>query len=278
MTRWICLSAWIAADTMSAMHARLLSLVIGVQAAAFFTSCKSNDDGPMIRVAAASDLAGAFPEVGAAFTEKTGIRVVFSFGSTGLLAQQIAEGAPFDVFAAANRSFVEDVVRAGICSAGSQETYAIGRIAIWSKDQDVSAISIADLTDPRYTKIAIANPAHAPYGQAALAALVRAGLHEAVKTKLVFGENIQQALQFAQTGNADLAIVALSLASRTDGGHYSVIDDSLHPPLEQQLVVCGKDGGSKAGRAFAAFVTSSEGHAIMRRFGFLLPGDSLASR
>ena len=234
---------------------------------------------PTLKVAAAADLALAFKDIGDAFEKKTGSKTVFSFGSTGLLAKQIIEGAPFDVFAAANISFVDDVVRGSACDPNTKALYARGRIVVWTRKD--SAIpkphSLAELADPRYAKIAIANPDHAPYGRAAQQAMTKAGIWDKVKARLVFGENVQQTLQFAQTGNAEVAIVALSLAVVSDGQYFQINPDD-YLPLDQALVVCNH-GSAVPGAAsqFTAFVNSTDGRAIMRRYGFLLPGEALAS-
>ena len=232
-----------------------------------------------LKVAAASDLAFAFKDVGAAFEQATGTPVTFSFGSTGLLARQIAEGAPFDVFAAASVSFADDVVKQGACFADSKALYGRGRVALWARKGAPAPTTLGDLRDPKYVKIAIANPEHAPYGKAAKQALIKAGVWDDVKDRVVYGENIQQTLQFAQSGNADVALVALALALVTEGG-YTAVDPALHEPLDQALVVC-KGEGRKAlhepsARRFAAFVNSDAGRVIMKRHGFLLPGESLA--
>ncbi|MBX3203418.1 MAG: molybdate ABC transporter substrate-binding protein [Labilithrix sp.] len=232
--------------------------------------------GEPLRVAAAADLALAFKEVGSAFEKESGKRVDFSFGSTGLLAKQIAEGAPFDVFAAANVSFVDDVVREGACLGESKALYAKGRIVLWAKDPWLLPKDITDLADPKYAKVAMANPEHAPYGRAAREALTRSGAWATVQPRAVYGENVQQTLMFARSGNADVAIVALSLAV-TSPGNYTLVDSSLHEPLDQALVVC--NGGSKGAKAnearkFVEFVGSDAGRSIMKRFGFLLPGET----
>jgi molybdate transport system substrate-binding protein len=232
--------------------------------------------GEPLRVAAAADLALAFKDAGVAFEKETGKRVDFSFGSTGLLAKQLIEGAPFDVFAAANISFVDDVVREGVCIGETKALYAKGRIVFWSKDPWNLPKDVTEVKDARFAKIAIANPEHAPYGRAAREALSRAGVWEAVQPRAVYGENVQQTLMFARSGNADVAIVALSLAV-TSPGNYVPIDPALHEPLDQALVVC--KGGSKGGktneaRAFVDFVGSEAGRTIMRRYGFLLPGET----
>ena len=233
-------------------------------------------------MAAAADLAFAFKDIGDAFEKRTGQKVVFSFGSTGLLAKQIAEGAPFDVFAAANVSFADDVIQAGVCFADSRQLYARGRIALYARDAAHAPSSLLDLKEARFVKIAIANPEHAPYGRAAKEAILKAGVWEAVSPKLVFGENVQQAMQFAQSGNAEVAIVALSLATVTKGT-YVTIDPEMHAAIDQALVVCNgspeaKGAAIPAARQFTAFISSDDGRAIMKRFGFLLPGESLTQK
>ncbi len=226
-----------------------------------------------LRVAAASDLAAAFKEVGAAFEKQTGTKVVFSFGSTGLLAKQIEQGAPFDVFAAANVSFTDDVVQAGACAADSRSLYARGRLVVWVARDREAPRSVAELAEPRYRRIAIANPEHAPYGRAATQTFETLKLDGALKPKLVFGENVQQALQFAQSGNAEAAVVALSLAVISDG-KWLEIDEKLHKPIDQAMVACGKlPQRLVEARRFIAFVNSDAGRAVMKRFGFLLSGE-----
>lgn len=237
---------------------------------------------PPLKVAAAADLSRAFADLGAAYEKKTGQRVVLSFGSTGLLAKQISQGAPFDVFAAANVSFVDDVVKDKACIGETQTLYARGQIVAWVRKGTPKPATLFELHEPRFSKIAIANPEHAPYGQAAKQALTKVGAWSSVSTKVVYGENVQQTLQFAQSGNADVAIVALSLAVVAPEGDYLPIDPTLHEPLDQALVVChgapeAKGARENDARAFVAFVGSEPGRAVMRRYGFLLPGESLSA-
>lgn len=261
-----------------------VAIALGAIAAVATGACKRSDPAPdpnapaaSIKVAAAADLAFAFRDLGIAFEKKTGTKVVFTFGSTGNLAKQIAEGATYDLFAAANVSYVDDVVKAGACDSATKAPYARGRIVVWTKDDAKvePPKMLNDLTDKRFVKIAIANPEHAPYGQAAQEALTAAGVWETVKPKLVYGENVQQTLQFGQTGNVEAAIVALSLAMVSEGGKWFVVDDAQHKPIDQALVVCNRGGNVQSAKDFAAFVGSGDGRSVMRKYGFLLPGESV---
>ncbi len=232
---------------------------------------------PPVRVAAAADLALAFEALGQAFARETGQRVVFSFGSTGLLARQLREGAPFDVFAAANVSFVDAVVAAGVCDGTTRAPYARGRVALWTRRGGVAPPgAVAELADARFRRIAIANPEHAPYGQAARQALEHAAIWDTVRPRLVLGENVRQTLQFAASGNVEAAIVALSLVVHDRDNPWRLIEETMHRPIDQALAVCTRGSNRAGGAAFARFVNAEGGRAIMRRYGFLLPGESLA--
>lgn len=239
-------------------------------------SADAPSHGPVL-VAAAADLQGAFTEIGKAFEAESGVAVSFTFGSTGLLAKQIKEGAPFDAFAAANVSFVDDVATAGSCDAKTKARYGRGRIAVWfKKDPKIAPpTSLADLSSPRFAHIAIANPAHAPYGVAAKEALVSAGVWDKVSKGVVLGENVRQTLQLAETGNADVAIVALSLAIPSTNGAWFLVDDKLHAPLDQALVVCTHGANQAGGDAFARYVASPKARAVLQRYGFALPGEAV---
>lgn len=250
---------------------------LGAGLAALLTVAACTAEAPddrAIKVAAAADLARAFEEIGAAFEARSGKKVTLTFGSSGLLAKQIAEGAPFDLFAAANASFADDAVKSGRCQAETKALYARGRIVIWARKGSGEVGSVAELAEARFAKVAIANPEHAPYGRAAREALEKAGVWDRVQPKLVFGENVAQTLQYAQSGNADAAIVALSLATVTEG-ERTLIPETQHAPLDQALVVCGAGARAAIAKDFAAFVGSPEGRAIMNRYGFVLPGEAI---
>lgn len=226
-----------------------------------------------LTVSAAADLQLAFTEIGAQFEKETGTRVIFNFGSTGQLAQQIAQGAPVDLFAAANRSFVDDLAARGIVRPDTVQLYARGRITLWTRtDNTISLQSLADLARPEIKRIAIANPEHAPYGVAAREALQNTGVWDTVQPKLVFGENVSQTKQLAETGNVDAAIIALSL-SVGSSGRWILIPQELHTPLDQALGIVTNAKNERAARAFIDFVNSPAGRAVMIKYGFILPGE-----
>lgn len=253
------------------------AVLVGLLATLGVGAC-SNDRASTteLTVAAASDLRPAFEAIGEAFTATTGTRVTFSFGSSGQLRTQILNGAPFDVFASADVAFVDEVVAAGRGRAETVTEYAIGRIALWSPGETAMPLSVADLDDPRFARIAIANPLHAPYGRAAEQALDRAGVLASIRSRLVFGETVADTFEIARSGNADVAIIALSLAI-AEGSGYVTVPASLHEPLRQALVVVGgRDPDVEgAAAAFTAFVVG-QGSATMARYGFEAPASSTA--
>jgi molybdate transport system substrate-binding protein len=237
--------------------------------AAWAVACSVPREQAPARVAAAADLARAFPEVAAAFTQATGKPVVLSFGSSGVLATQLAAGAPFDAFASADVDLLARAIAAGACRAESRVFYARGQLALWWRDDlRVSPPrTFTDLADTRFTRVAIASPEHAPYGRAARQAMVAAGIWPAVEPRLVYGENVQQVLQFAATGNAEVAVVARALAVRTPGA-WLAIDETLHQPLRQAMAACVNGPSPEAGDGFVRFVVSPAGQAILARNGF----------
>jgi molybdate transport system substrate-binding protein len=227
--------------------------------------------GRVVRVAAAADLARAFEELGKAFEAKTHITPVFSFDSSGLLAKRIDEGAPYALFASAGKSYVDDVIKNGKCDVSSVRPYARGRIVVWCPNGVQAPKTLADLADPRFQRIAIANPDHAPYGRAAKQALEKAGVWDKVVDRVKYGADVQATMQFAKAGAVDAAIVALSLAVVADGGTSLPIDQAEYDPLDQQLIVCGSGEEAEAAHQLADFINSPDGREVMTRYGFLLP-------
>ena len=251
-------------ETRLALAALLLTLVCAIACKDRSPTTPASNE---ITVAAASDLTPAFDELGRAFESANKTKVVFVYGSTGLLTQQIENGAPVDLFAAASMSYIDKLDHEGLIIPDSKTIYARGRITLWTTaDSNLRLEGIKDLARPEVTRIAIANPDHAPYGLAARQALESAGIWDVIKPKLVYGDNIRQTLQFAETGNVDVAIVALSL-SKQSHGRWSLIPEELHKPLDQGLAIMKSTKKEQSARAFAAFLAGPQGRAIMQKYG-----------
>ena len=215
-----------------------------------------------ILVAAAADLQPLETELAQAFTRATGTGVQFTFGSSGNLAQQIEHGAPYDVYLSANEGFVTRLAGLGHLLKDSVQVYALGRVALWSKGGQIR--TLAELAKPGVRHVAIANPEHAPYGVAARECLKNQGLWQAVEPKLVYGENVQQTFQFAETGNADAALVAWSLVGKRGG---ILLPAAWHEPIRQAGGVVSSSKNAAAARRFVAWLAGSEGKAVLRGFG-----------
>jgi molybdate transport system substrate-binding protein len=229
-----------------------------------------------LRVAAAADLKYAMEELSAEFASKMGMKVDVTTGSSGNIFAQIQSGAPFDLFFSADMDYPKKLEAAGLAEPGTLSLYAFGRIVIWAPAGaaiDLSNQEWNALADAGVRKIAIANPMLAPYGRAAIAALQKAGIYERVKAKLVYGEDISQAAQFVQSGNAQAGIIALSL-TRSPGmkeGKMWVIPAGMHPQIEQGVVMLKNAKNKTAARAFLDFVKSAAGKAILEKHGFDVP-------
>lgn len=240
--------------------------------AVFFDKAEDHNAGQnSIMVAAASDLRFAFSEIGELFTEETGVEVLFQFGSSGNLAQQISQGAPFDLYASANETFVQNLIQEGCLVAESASLYAVGHIVLAVNEAaGVKAIRLEDLLHADIETIALANPNHAPYGMAAKEALINAGIWAQVEAKLVFGESVTQAMQYVQTGNAQVGIIALSVADM-EGITYTLIGEELYRPLHQKLAVVTDSLNQENARAFALFINGDKARPIMEKYGFSMP-------
>ncbi|PKQ07649.1 MAG: molybdate ABC transporter substrate-binding protein [Alphaproteobacteria bacterium HGW-Alphaproteobacteria-11] len=237
--------------------------------------------GDVPAIAAASDLQFALTEVAASFKAKTGREVRLAFGSSGNFFRQIGQGAPFEMFLSADEEFVQRLADAGL-TEDDGVLYAVGRIVLIAPHGSPLAADgtlgdlAAALEDGRLKKFAIANPEHAPYGQRAEEALRHADLWDAIKDKLVYGENVSQAAQFALSGNAQGGIVAWSLALAPEiaaRGAHAPIPETMHKPLRQRMTLL-KDAGETA-RLFHGYMQEDEARAIMRRYGFVLPGETM---
>lgn len=236
-----------------------------------------------LRVAAAADLQFAMKDLAARYELQSGQVLEISYGSSGNFFTQILNGAPFDLFFAADSSYPQKLVEAGLAERQTLYSYARGRIVLWVPPESrlpISQKGLSVLLDPQIQRIAIANPDHAPYGQAGVAALQKAGIYEKVKTKLVFGENISQAAQFVQSGNAQIGIVALSLATSPAmrAGNRWLVPAELYPQLEQVAVVISSSKNKRDALSFLHFVKSPQGREILSAYGFTtagtLPGEN----
>jgi molybdate transport system substrate-binding protein len=232
-----------------------------------------------ITVAAASDLTDAMRTISADFEKATGCSVRLSLGSSGNFLTQIENGAPFDVFFSADIAYPKKLESEGLAAPGSTYLYAIGKIVLWARNDSGVDVSrgFAALSDPGVKKIAIANPAHAPYGRAAEEALRHAGIYDAIKDRFVLGENISQAAEFVESGNADAGIVALSLAlspAMKEKGRAWNIPEKLYTPIEQGAVVLRAAGNSQGAQQFLEYIKSPATAKLLERYGFALPASN----
>jgi molybdate transport system substrate-binding protein len=229
-----------------------------------------------LTIAAASDLQSVLPAIAQRFQMETGQRVGLTFGSSGNFFSQIQHGAPFDLFFSADVDYAARLQTAGFAETGSLFKYAVGRIVLWSrKDSGIDVRGgLPVLGDARVRRVAIANPEHAPYGRAAVAALQHEKLYEGVRSKFVLGESVSQAAQFVQSGNAEAGIIALSLALapalRASGTYYE-IPASLHPPLEQAVVITSASRRKELARQFLVFFRRPDIGRLLEEFGFTRP-------
>lgn len=246
----------------------LLFLALTLLSALLLNSCIRESKGPL-KVAAASNLIDAFSEIGYLYQKEKGIDVKFNFGSSGQLAAQIKNGAPVDLFASANVGYIETLQKENLILPQSKRIYALGRLVIWSR-RESTVQKLEDLLGPKIKKVALANPQYNPYGVAAKEALTRIGIWKKIQPKLVFGENVRNTLQLAESGNADAAIVALSLIKENKGS-VSLIPSHLHKPIKQALAVVKESKKRKEAEKFANFVTGPKGQKILRKYGFAIP-------
>jgi molybdate transport system substrate-binding protein len=232
-----------------------------------------------ITVAAAADMSAALPELVAAYTKNTGQTVKLSFGASGNLTNQIRNGAPFDIFFSADEQYPQQLISEGLASKESLYRYAVGRLVLWVPNDsqlNLSKLGIKVLLDPSVKKIAIGNPATAPYGRAAEAALKHFEIYDQVSSRFVVGENISQAAQFVESGNAQAGLIALSHAlapAMKDKGRYWTVPLDSYPTLNQAAVILAKSKQPDAARKFLEFLRGPEATSLLNRYGFSLPAE-----
>ncbi len=250
-----------------AFNLEILALLLTLAGLAACTQQES----PQLTVSAAANLIPAFEEAGQSFTANTGIKVVFNFGSSGKLAQQIEQGAPVDLFVSADANYVTRLIDGGVVDANSYQIYALGRIVIWSKTAKLLPQDLLGLTSPDIERIAIANPEHAPYGVIAKTVLQNARLWNALQPKLVTANDVRQTLTYAQTGDVSAALVPLSLVIDLDEGAYSLVPETRHPPITQALGIVSRSSHQAEAQQFIDFILSKEGQAILGKYGYTSP-------
>ena len=230
-----------------------------------------------ITIAAAADLQFAIQDISARFQKETGKTMKVIYGSSGSFFQQIQNGAPFDMFFSANLDYPKKLEAAGLTEPDSYHEYAKGKIVAWAlNDSRINLNSgLKALLDPSIRKIAIANPLHAPYGQAAVSAMQKEGIYEKVKDKFVLGENISQTASLIVSGAADIGVVALSLASSPnmkDRGRYVEIPSDRYPPIDQAVVILKSSKNKAVAQQFLAYVQSPTIADLLKQYGFDVNG------
>lgn len=224
-----------------------------------------------LTVAAAANLTDALDEIGPAFTAKTGIKVVFSFGATADLARQIENGAPFDLFLSADTAHVDQLERNGLLTPDTRAIYARGRLVMWlPPSSHLKATRIEDITAKEFERVALAKPDVAPYGQAAVESLRALGVWGQIEPKVVYAQNVSQAKQYAGTGNAEVAFIPLALVKPGEG-NYLEVSEALHAPIDQALGIVKDSHAQTAARQFTDFLLSDEGQALLMKKGYRQP-------
>jgi len=223
-------------------------------------------------IAAAADLHEAMDQVVAAYRrDHPAATINVVYGSSGVLTTQIEQGAPFELFFSADSDYPRQLIAHGD-AGGQAAAYAVGHLVLWSASLDMRGVKLADLAQPRFGRIAIANPEHAPYGRRAEQALRRAGVWDVVAPRLVYGENIAQTAEFASSGNVQVGLIALSLALRPEmKGSYARVPDSAFDPLVQSFVLTKRGADNDLARDFARYVQTPPARAILAHYGFSPP-------
>lgn len=236
-----------------------------------FQSCSvfnSKDNLDQITVVASSSFSRAFEELTKAYTTKNRAIVIMSYDATQNIAKQIENGAPFDVFVSADLEVIAKLRTENLIVRESEKIFARGSLVLWLQPSSKLKISkLEDLSNSDITRIAIANPEIAPYGRAAVDTLKKMNLWEKVKDKVIYGQNVTQVKQYAETGNVDLAFVALAIVKDSHGTIIEV-DEGLHQPLDNSIAIIKDSESKEAAQKFIDFVLSDEGKAILKKYGY----------
>jgi molybdate transport system substrate-binding protein len=253
-----------------------LSFLVVILSSLLPVACAQSASSEIV-IAAAADLNAPLTDIAEAYQNKSGVKVKLSFGASGAITQQIQNGAPFDIFFSADMDYPKKLITAGEADTDTLYEYAVGKLVLWAPADsplDIEQKGMEILLDPAVKKIAVANPQHAPYGRAAIAALKHAGLYDRVVDRLVMGENVSQAAQFAESGNAQVGFVALAHAAAPamhGKGKYAVVPADYYPPLAQGVVVLSHSQHKKEASEFLTFMKTHEAGMILQKYGFTLP-------
>ncbi|MFV0298657.1 MAG: molybdate ABC transporter substrate-binding protein [Hyphomicrobiaceae bacterium] len=245
----------------------VLALAVAGSVAAVVPQAAEARGGGEVKVAVAANFTAAAKEIAATFERAKGTKVVLSFGSTGQLYTQITQGAPFEVFLAADQARPKKAVDGGQAVPGTSFTYAVGKLVLFAKAKGIVA-GEAVLKNGRFTRIAIANPMTAPYGAAAVETMKTIGVYDALKSRIVQGNNIAQTFQFVESGNAELGFVALSQIVNVKGGSRWVVPASMHRQIAQDAVLLKAGADNPAAREFLAFLSEPEARTVIEKFGY----------
>jgi molybdate transport system substrate-binding protein len=243
--------------------------------ALFLPALLASAQTKVLRIAAAADLQPVLPAFIQNFQQSSGVTVEASYASSSTLATQILNGAPYDLFLAANLAFPQKVVDGGLAVEAKPIPYALGSLVLWARNGVLPhALTMQALTDPSIHRIAVANPVHAPYGAAAIAAIHTLGLTAALKPKLVFAENIAQAAQFGESGNADCALISKTIAitpTMQNAGRFVPIAGNAYPPIRQGAVILRNAPNKQAAQAFLQYLQSASGRSLLASSGLEPP-------
>ena len=250
------------------MISRRIAVFAG--AAAFFAASSAVRTETTLSVAAAANVRPALEEIRTVFEKDSGVHVTISYGASGILARQIEQGAPFDLFLSADSGFVSNLEKKGLTVAGSRAPYALGTLVIVSARGRPAIAAMRDLSSRSFARIAVANPETAPYGRAALEALARSNLVDELRPRLVFSESVRDALRYVETGDADAGFAAASEARGSGLAQYTIPRDR-YAPIRQELAIPARSPNGREAEAFSRHVRSAAARKIWLRYGYLLP-------